>query len=127
MATTLLVDTHALLWWLSGDRRLPRRSRDRIADPENHVFASAVSAWEVAIKTALGKLDAPGHLVEAVEESGLSWMAVEPREAYAAGGLPMHHRDPFDRLLVAQSLERAVSIVSHDEVFDSYGVRRVWR
>lgn len=97
-----------------------------LVDPANHVVASAVSAWEVAIKTVLGKLDAPGDLLDVVERSGLEWISVEPREAYAAGGLPMHHRDPFDRLLVAQALERAVTMISHDAALDSYGVRRIW-
>jgi PIN domain nuclease of toxin-antitoxin system len=127
MAAAFLVDTHALLWWLSGDRRLPRPSRDRIADPENRALASAASAWEVAIKTALGKLEAPRDFVAAVEESGLTWIPVEPREAYAAGWLPGYHRDPFDRLLIAQCVDRALSVISHDHVFDRYAVRRVWR
>jgi PIN domain nuclease of toxin-antitoxin system len=126
MATAFLIDTHALLWWLSGDRRLPRASRQRIAHPDNRVLASAVSAWEVAIKIALGKLEAPGDLVGTVEESGLTWIPIEPREAYAAGGLPLHHRDPFDRLIIAQSLDRSLTIISDNGVFDRYGVRRVW-
>lgn len=124
--TTFLIDTHALLWWLSGDRRLPRRSRMLLSDPAMRVLASAVSAWEVAIKAALGKLDAPDDLLDVVARSGLEWIAVEPREAYVAGGLPLHHRDPFDRLLAAQALERGVRVISHDTALDPYGVRRVW-
>jgi PIN domain nuclease of toxin-antitoxin system len=127
MVTTLLIDTHALLWWLAGDRRLPKSVRDRIADPDNRVLASAVSAWEIAIKTALGKLRAPGELIEVVGESGLSWIPIEPREAYAAGALPPHHRDPFDRLLVAQCLGRSAHLISRDATFDQYGVVRLWR
>ncbi len=124
--TTFLIDTHALLWWLADERRIPRRTRDRIADPESRVLVSAVSAWEVAIKTALGKLEAPENLLDIVEASGLEWIPVEPREAYVAGGLPVHHRDPFDRLLVAQSMERSIRVISHDDVFDRYDVPRTW-
>lgn len=125
--TTFLLDTHALLWWLSGSRRLPRRSRVIITDPQNRVLASAVSAWEVALKTAIGELEAPGDLIEVVEKSGLEWIPVEPREAYVAGGLPLHHRDPFDRLLVAQALERSARVISHDDALDPYGITRIWR
>lgn len=125
--TTYLIDAHALLWWLAGDQRLPRRSHQAVADPENRVLASAVSAWEVAIKSALGKLEAPADLIEVVEKSGLEWIPVEPREAYAAGGLPMHHRDPFDRLLVAQALERSAQLISRDDKLDPYGVERIWQ
>lgn len=124
--TTFLVDTHALLWWLAADRRLPRVVRDQIADPQHRVLVSAVSAWEVAIKAALRKLSAPDNLLEVVERSGLEWIAVEPGEAYAVGGLPLHHRDPFDRLLVAQARERDARLISHDETFDAYEVQRAW-
>lgn len=124
--TTYLVDTHALLWWLAADRRLPRRCQERIADPGHEVLVSAASAWEVAIKTRLGKLEAPEDLLDVVEASGMSWISVQPREAYAAGALPMHHRDPFDRLLVAQALAREAQVVSRDDVFDRYGVKRLW-
>lgn len=97
-----------------------------MADTGNLVLASAVSAWEVSIKIALGKLRAPGGLIQTVEESGVTWIPIQPREAYVAGALPLHHRDPFDRLLAAQVLDRSVSLISHDEVFDLYGIRRVW-
>lgn len=120
-------DAQALLWWLAGDQRLPRRSHQAVADPENRVLASAVSAWEVAIRSALGKLEAPGDLIEVVETSGLEWIPVEPPGAYAAEGLPMHHRDPFDRLLVAQALERSAQLISRDDKLDPYGVERIWQ
>jgi PIN domain nuclease of toxin-antitoxin system len=124
--TAYLVDTHVLLWWLSGDRRLPARSRAALVEPAHQILVSAVSAWEVSIKSGLGKLVAPGDLIDAVERSGLEWVPIDPREAYRAGGLPLHHRDPFDRLLVAQALERALPVISHDAAFDAYGVTRVW-
>ena len=124
---TLLIDTHALLWWLSDNRRLPNRSRVRIADPETRVLVSAASAWEVTIKKALGKLRAPDDVLTVVEESGFSWIPISPVEAYTAGSLPMHHRGPFDRLIVAQAMERSAEIISHDEALDSYLVLRLWR
>lgn len=124
--TTFLIDTHALLWWLGDEKKIPKRIRERIADPASRVLVSAVSAWEVAIKTALGKLEAPDNLLEIVHASGLEWIPVEPREAYVAGGLPLHHRDPFDRLLVAQAMERSIRVISHDDVFDRYQVPRTW-
>ena len=125
MATTL-IDTHALLWWLTGSQRLPKKARQRIADAHQVSLVSAASAWEISIKMALGKLHAPGDLVAVVEASGLLWVPVEPAEAYEAGRLPIHHRDPFDRLLVAQATLRSATLVSGDEVFDSYGVSRLW-
>jgi PIN domain nuclease of toxin-antitoxin system len=126
MATTLLLDTHALLWWLTGDRRLPRPARERIADADQLAVASAASAWEIAIKRAIGKLSAPSDLLEVVEKSGLAWIPISEREAYDAGSLPMHHRDPFDRLLIAQARSRSATLVSSDPIFDRYGVRRLW-
>lgn len=125
--TTLLLDTHALLWWLSGDRQLPKSIRETLEDPENAVLASAVSAWEISIKTKIGKLDMPSGLLESVEQTGLRWIPVEPMEAYEAGQLPMHHRDPFDRLLVAQAAARSALLVSRDERLDEYGIKRIWR
>lgn len=109
-----------------GDPRLAPSSRDRIAEPDNQVLVSAVSAWEVGVKTALGKLEAPGNLIEVVDESGLSWIPLEAYEAYAAGDLPMHHRDPFDRLLIAQAMLRSVPLISIDRSFDAYPIRRLW-
>lgn len=124
--TTFLIDTHAMLWWLTEDRRLPRRSRACLADPDARVLVSAASAWEVAIKKSLGKLRAPDDFLAVVEESGFGWIPVTPGEAYAAGCLPMHHRDPFDRLIVAQALEHSAGIISRDEALDRYGVERLW-
>ncbi|MCG8457687.1 MAG: type II toxin-antitoxin system VapC family toxin [Holophagales bacterium] len=126
MATRLLLDTHALLWWLAADDRLPDPIRLRIENPANVVMASAVSAWEIAIKSKLGKLEAPTDLLEAGEATGLHWVSIEPVEAQEAGRLPMHHRDPFDRLLVAQAKARSAGIVSRDSRLDPYGVDRLW-
>ncbi|MEM6454783.1 MAG: type II toxin-antitoxin system VapC family toxin [Acidobacteriota bacterium] len=126
MATRLLLDTHALLWWLAGDSRLPSSIRSRIEDADAVVWASAASAWEISIKAKLGKLKIPGNLFETVQASGIGWISVEPEEAYAAGQLPMHHRDPFDRLLVVQARTRSAHLVSRDGVLDGYEVDRIW-
>lgn len=124
--TTLLLDTHALLWWLSEDDRLPTSMREELENPANDVMASAVSAWEISIKTKIGKLTAPVGLMASVEQTGLRWIPVEPAEAYEAGQLPLHHRDPFDRLLVSQAMARSARLVSRDERLDEYGVERIW-
>lgn len=123
---TLLLDTHALLWWLSEDPRLPVEVRELLEDPGNAPLASAASAWEISIKSKLGKLEAPSGLVDAVEQTGLRWVPIEPAEALEAGQLPMHHRDPFDRLLVAQARIRSARLLSCDPRLDAYGVDRVW-
>ena len=122
----ILLDTHALLWWLAGDDRLPTASREQIEDPGNRVLASAVNAWEVSIKRALGKLQAPNDLLETGTEAGLEWIPVTPEEAYLAGCLPMHHRDPFDRLLIAQARTRQLTLLSRDRALDRYGIDRSW-
>jgi PIN domain nuclease of toxin-antitoxin system len=126
----LLLDTHALLWFLGGDRRLSRRAQDAIADPENVAYVSAVSAWEIATKHRLGKLPHAGPLATAfhatVTEGGFAVLSITARHGQAAGALPGPHRDPFDRMLIAQSLARRLRLVSSETVFDQYGVRRVW-
>ena len=126
MPKSLLLDTHALLWWLAADERLPAELRLRIEDPRTIVLASAVSAWEISIKSKLGKLTAPAGLLEAIEATGLAWISLEPGEVYEAGRLPMHHRDPFDRLLVAQAAARSARLISRDGRLDLYGVDRFW-
>ena len=126
----LLLDTHALLWWLDGDRRLSRRSRAAIADAENTVLVSAASAWEITTKERLGKL--PGAAAVAADVAGaVASQAFEPLDisishAQKAGRLPGPHRDPFDRMLIAQALLEGLPIVSDDEAFDAYGVERLW-
>jgi PIN domain nuclease of toxin-antitoxin system len=124
--TTLLLDTHALLWWLAGDDRLPAAVRILLEDPRNSALVSAASAWEISIKTKLGKLQSPSGLLEAADQTGLRWVPITPEEAYEAGQLPMHHRDPFDRLLVAQASAHSARLISRDQRLDLYGVDRVW-
>ena len=117
----LLLDTHALLWWLA-DRGLTDHARDVIADPGNLVMVSAASAWEISIKQALGKVSAPDDLEQQVEESGFTPLPISIAHGLAAGRLPRHHDDPFDRMLIAQAVGESLTIVTHDKRFSSYNV-----
>lgn len=120
---SLLLDTHALLWWLSGE--LSEEVTDRLADPSTYVAVSSVSIWEVEIKRSLGKLDAPAGLAEVVVDEGFEQLPVTFAHAERAGGLPLHHRDPFDRMLVAQSELEGLTVVTRDAAFELYGIRRL--
>ncbi len=126
----VLLDTHTFLWWLDGDRRLSPRGRRLIAGGGTEVFVSAASAWEIAIKAAAGKL--PGALEVAadiagfMESQGFRPIDITVGHAQRAGGLPPLHRDPFDRMLVAQALVEDLPLLSNDFVFDRYAVRRIW-
>lgn len=119
----LLLDTHALLWVLDDDAALDESARSAIVDPRNDVFVSAVSMWEISIKRSLGKLKAPEELLSTVAASGFRELPVTFVHADQAGGLPPHHRDPFDRMLVAQAQVDGLTIVTHDSVIAKYGVR----
>jgi PIN domain nuclease of toxin-antitoxin system len=122
----LLVDTHALLWWLADDPGLSAAAREALAEPANDVLVSAASVWEIAIKRALGKLGAPDDLPSHIEAAGFGWLPVTAEHAWQVRGLAAHHRDPFDRLLVAQSLVEQLPIVSADPRFAAYGVEVRW-
>ena len=119
----LLLDTHAFLWWLADTPELGNSARKAIADERNEVFVSAATGWEVAIKRAAGKLQAPDNLDAMVEESGFSHLPVTFFHGEQAGALPMHHRDPFDRMLVAQAQAEGLVIVTKDPNIPRYGVR----
>ena len=117
----LLLDTHVLLWWLADNPALSKRARKLIAN-EPEVFASAASAWEIAIKRALGKLEAPEDLLAALEMSGIQRLAIDFEHAAVAGALPRHHDDPFDRMLVAQAQREGLTLLSSDARIAEYGV-----
>jgi len=121
--TALLLDTHVLLWWLSDDERLPERMRVAVADGENEVFISAASAWETSVKAALGKLTAPDGLREELKLQGFTELPVTVADGLAAGALPRHHDDPFDRMLIAQAVQRGLQLLSVDRRFSAYDVR----
>ncbi|MBP7240533.1 type II toxin-antitoxin system VapC family toxin [Amaricoccus sp.] len=127
---SLLIDTHALLWWLDGDEQLSADARAAIGDTANPVMVSAASAWEITTKHRLGKLPGAAAVARdvagAVASQGFAELPISLRDAERAGRLPGPHRDPFDRMLAAQALSADLELVSIDRVFDDYGVRRLW-
>jgi PIN domain nuclease of toxin-antitoxin system len=118
----LLVDTHVLLWWLADDRKLKANVRAALAAPENLVFVSAASLWELRIKEGLGKVRLPDDFEEALDAQAFEQLSVTAAHAHALKGLALHHRDPFDRMLVAQASLEGLTIVTHDEALKAYGV-----
>jgi PIN domain nuclease of toxin-antitoxin system len=122
----LLVDTHVLLWWLTDDPALSPPARDAIADPVNEPFVSAASVWEIAIKRSLGKLTAPDDLPDRIEDEGFAWLPISANHAWQVRELPPHHRDPFDRMLVAQALIERLALITSDPHFGPYGVQVRW-
>ena len=125
-----LLDTHALLWWLSDDPGLSAAARKTIAETRNTLFVSAASAWEIATKVRLGKLPTAGDLAsnftDQVEREGFHLMVISAAHGIRAGLLPGPHKDPFDRMLIAQSQAENLPIISNESVFEAYGVRRLW-
>jgi len=118
----ILLDTHILLWWLRDDRKLTKKMETIIRSSENEVFVSAVSTWEVAIKKSIGRLVINlDELEQVIVKSGFSVLPITMLHTLAVASLPMHHRDPFDRLLVAQSIIEPMRIVTHDETVGLYG------
>ena len=126
----LLIDTHTLLWWLADDRALPASARKHLARAGNTVFVSSVSAWEIAAKFRLGKLEDAGDLLSDfagyLARERFESLPVSLDHAIRAGLLPGPHKDPFDRMLIAQAQAEDLPIVSNDAAFDSYHVRRLW-
>jgi PIN domain nuclease of toxin-antitoxin system len=126
----LLLDTHTLLWWLSENSSLPASARKLIANKNNDVLVSAASAWEIATKVRLGKVpiavDLAHDFTAYLGRERFEILAVSAEHGIRAGLLPGPHKDPFDRMLIAQALAENLAIVSNDVVFDGYGVKRVW-
>jgi PIN domain nuclease of toxin-antitoxin system len=126
----LLLDTHALLWWYSDDPALPKSCRKLIAQSDSSVFVSAVSAWEISTKFRLGRLPTASDLVQDfggyVDRENFLSLAVSSDHGIRAGMLPGPHRDPFDRMLIAQAEIEKLFIISNEKIFDHYGVRRIW-
>ena len=126
----LLLDTHVFLWWVSDDRRLSRHARQVISNGENEVLLSAASAWEMAIKSAIGKLPLPGDLETFLEDqmdrNGIGALPILIKHAVRVRRLPNHHADPFDRLLIAQAQIEGLSLLTADRHIKQYDVSTVW-
>lgn len=126
----LLLDTHALIWAAQAPEKLPPVARDAIEDERNNVYVSAVSALEIATKYRLGKLDVSPtlaeHFVEEVQSQGFLILPISAHHAQRAGLLSIPHRDPFDRLLIAQTLVEGLALVSNEAIFDDWHVLRLW-
>ncbi len=121
----LLLDTHAALWWLEGDRIGGDATRE-LGDDTNQVLLSAVVVWEVAVKRSLGKLSSPPDFAAQMLGAGAHALPMTIEHAAAVEALPWHHRDPFDRMLIAQASIEGAAIVSRDDALRPYGVRLVW-
>lgn len=121
----LLLDTHTLIWWLCNDLTLAIKAKDAIANPDNIVFVSAASTWEIAIKKSLGKLKAPDDLIEQIKKKRFKPLAIGIEETMLLEKLPLHHQDPFDRILIAQARCLNLTIVSRDRKFNFYDVNLI--
>lgn len=126
----LLLDTHTLIWWTAADAKLTPAAHRAILDDQNSVFVSAASAWEIATKVRLGKLPDAVELASDIEGNirleGFAQLAVSIRHAQFAGAFAGAHKDPFDRMLIAQALVEGLTLVSNETSFDAYGVMRLW-
>jgi PIN domain nuclease of toxin-antitoxin system len=127
----LLLDTHVFLWWVFADPKLSRQARWAIADEDqSDIFVSAASAWEITTKFRIGKLADAGSVAHdvagAIASEGFGELPISVRHAQRAGGLGGRHKDPFDRVLVAQALIENLTLVSNERAFDAYGVARLW-
>ncbi|MBE7421792.1 MAG: type II toxin-antitoxin system VapC family toxin [Zoogloeaceae bacterium] len=126
----VLLDTHAFLWWVEGAPNLGRKAREALADPDNECLLSLASVWELAIKSSLGKLQLAlpvgRYVTEHVAANGFRVLGIELAHAARTEKLDLRHRDPFDRLLIAQALEEKLPVVTADPVFRKYGVKKIW-
>jgi len=127
---SLLLDTHALLWYVTADPRLSNAAAEHLAEPDTRVFVSVVSAWELVIKLGTGKLALDRPVGEwwafNTTENGFEVLPITAEDVLAVEPLPLHHRDPFDRLLIGQALRHGLRLVTADDAFAAYPVQRVW-
>jgi len=127
----LLLDTHAFLWWLVDDERLPLIAHDAIAEGSNSIFVSAASAWELSTKYRIGKLPGISEIIANLDGvllgQGFKELSITVEHGRAAGALSGPHRDPFDRMLIAQAMIEEMVLVSNEQLFDNYGVQRLWQ
>jgi PIN domain nuclease of toxin-antitoxin system len=122
----VLLDTHALLWWLTDDSQLGTQARDLVADPSNDILVSVVSLWEIVVKVRVGKLEADIEEVsEAIERGGFTLLAISQGHLITLATLPPHHRDPFDHLLIAQAIAEEAMFLSEDQNSSKYPVQAI--
>lgn len=120
----ILLDTHILLWWLADDKQLGTQARDLIADPANDIFVSVVSLWEIVVKLRIGKLQGDfAEISDAIAQNGFALLPISLANLHELRGLPMHHRDPFDHLLIAQAISEPAIFVSEDQSITKYPVQ----
>jgi PIN domain nuclease of toxin-antitoxin system len=122
----LLIDTHALLWWRDDSPHLSPRARHEIADLNNQIFVSVVTLWEIVLKRSAGRLNFPDDLEQVLQEDSFTLMPIGFQHLRTIERLPFLHKDPFDRMMIAQALAEGIPIVSRDRVFAAYGVQVVW-
>ena len=124
-----LLDTHTLIWFLEGDSQISAVAKELVLDTDNQLFVSIASLWEMAIKTSIGKLTLTQSLEQITLRLPLEFIELLPIEILhilALQGLPFHHKDPFDRLLIVQTMTEDMTIISIESIFDQYGVKRIW-
>ncbi len=126
----ILLDTHAFLWLISGDDRLSETAKKTFLDPDNILFFSAASLWEICIKMSLGKLLLRGGWLKTIQDeiqvNAIQWLSIEIPHCVELTTLPFRHRDPFDRMLVAQAMVEGMKLLSRDNRLSSYEIKRIW-
>jgi PIN domain nuclease of toxin-antitoxin system len=126
----VLIDTHVFIWWTGASNQLSPLVRDTLTDPQTEAMLSIASVWEMQIKVSLAKLSfqtaLPDLVNDEISRNRISLLSIDLRHIYELHKLPLHHRDPFDRLLIAQSMLEKLTLISIDEKFDAYGVDRLW-
>ena len=125
-----LLDTHVLLWMAGNEAKLSAKAKKLVLNPESELFCSIASLWELSIKISLQKLSLPCTLAKFVEEeilgNNINFLAIKPTHTYTLSNLPFHHRDPFDRLLIAQAMRESLHVVTADSQFAAYAIQCYW-
>ncbi|UYV12388.1 MAG: type II toxin-antitoxin system VapC family toxin [Phycisphaera sp.] len=121
--TGFLLDTHALLWWLSDPEKLSGEARTALTDGQNSVYVSSAAGWEMAIKKRLGRLDYPANLAEVLDKDHIAVLPITLPHALAVSDLPMHHQDPFDRMMLAQAMIEGLVLVTRDDDIRKYDIK----
>ncbi len=118
----LFLDTHVLLWWLDDNPTLSEKARNAISDPNNLIILSSVVILEIRIKQALGKLEIVPDFYQVIKNQGFELLSITSDHAFAVGDLPMHHRDPFDRMIISQAKLEGLTVMTHDNIFKKYDI-----